>query len=367
MGKGKPLSYFISKLFRRKVKINFWNKGNDVEWKLVYNANQLKRLKPINYGKDKVEFNSYPISNIPELGVYTIENGLLSCNNGWGLTREYKLILETTWFTGFSSELGKQHISVPVFPQKLNGRVLSLLSDFAINNYGHLLLDALGRYGIYLEGGFSEKDFDHVIVPGKPNQRTIEWTQKMGIPTSKVVWSYHYDFLKADELMLTSFPGIRRSYLSSTVNFLRKKLGDYPNAEKRKLYIQRKGRRKISNENEILPILADFGFEVYRPELSSNSIKDFCNAKAIIGGHGAGLTDIAFCQPGTPVLEFIPSDHTYEYFYTLADAAQLRYGYLLCNSEQTREEGSFGPSFSDYYVDPQSLRGAMLTYFGESD
>jgi capsular polysaccharide biosynthesis protein len=57
--------------------------------------------------------------------------------------------------------------------------------------------------------------------------------------------------------------------------------------------------RRIVNENEISPALEEHGFEkVLCEDLSlADQVTLFAKATAIIGGHGAGLTNIIYCPP----------------------------------------------------------------------
>src|SRR4029077_18317808 len=56
----------------------------------------------------------------------------------------------------------------------------------------------------------------------------------------------------------------------------------------------------------------------------------FSTARYIVGTHGAGLTNLAFCSPGIRVLEFITPDHIRPLYWQLAACANLQYTYLKC-------------------------------------
>lgn len=360
------LHYFISKLSQTKKRLNLLNRegiNNDIlKWQGIYPAEKIHRSAPRVFGTDVNLFEKQKVTQNPDIGLYTVQNGMVKANSGWVFYNN-QLLLESTWYTGAGDELEGRKFRLSKSPQKLEGTLLLLQSDFALNNYGHKLLDAFGRFHLIQKSGISLDEIDHILVPGEPGKRWIDVAVKLGIPENKLIWSVGYDFIRADRIIVTSYPGLRRNYPSWLVEYLRTDLGTNVAKPERRLYIQRNGRRKISNEAEILPILKDFGFEIYRPEESKNSIHDFCNAAAIIGGHGAGLSDIVFCRNGTPVLELIPSDHVYEYFYTIADSASLKYAYIMCKSDKERVMGSTGPSLSNYQVDPLLLKEALSNHF----
>lgn len=79
-----------------------------------------------------------------------------------------------------------------------------------------------------------------------------------------------------------------------------------------KIYLSREDSslRKIVNEDEVVKILEQNGFEKIvltgMPVLEQISI--FRNADIVVGGHGANLTNLIFSRPGTKVIE-ITSDY----------------------------------------------------------
>ena len=165
-----------------------------------------------------------------------------------------------------------------------------------------------------------------------------------------------------DILLATSFPGTRRNYQPWLVSFLAERLGT-PNAAAvprlRRLYLPRTTSRRISNEASLLPILKAHGFERYDPPRHPDPRRDFAAASVVVGASGSALADLVFCQPGTRVLELIPSDHVVSYWYTVADSGRLRYGYLVGESETHRPAGAAGPSLADFHVDVDEFRDAL--------
>ena len=164
--------------------------------------------------------------------------------------------------------------------------------------------------------------------------------------------------LYIEKLIAPSFPGEQRNYPKWLPPFLKAKLLDFTNLKKptRRLFISRYGcKRNISNEKSIEDILLKYNFEIYRPTKNENPPQDFSEAKIVIGPHGAGLSDIVFCQPGAKFIELIPTDHVIPYFYTLANATGLKYGCLVCQSEGSRRENAFGSSPYNFYVDENEM------------
>jgi hypothetical protein len=63
--------------------------------------------------------------------------------------------------------------------------------------------------------------------------------------------------------------------------------------------------RRVVNEDEISPSLREHGIEtVLAEDLSlKQQVRLFARARAIIGGHGAGLTNLIYCKPNSFVGE----------------------------------------------------------------
>jgi capsular polysaccharide biosynthesis protein len=101
----------------------------------------------------------------------------------------------------------------------------------------------------------------------------------------------------------------------------------------RRLYVSRANdeRRKLLNEREVLALLAMHGFETV--QLDGLDVRAqvllFAEASHIVAPHGAGLTNLLFCPPGTTVLELLPSNYVNWCFRRTAALRHLRYGCLI--------------------------------------
>ncbi len=206
---------------------------------------------------------------------------------------------------------------------------------------------------------------DHVYL-NKPtsdsNRRLIE---ALGIPLAKCVFAEDSPMVRADVVLSPSFPGTRRNYPGWVPSFLRRAVAD-ATPRGRRLYIPRSTNRLVANEPEIVGILETRGFEVYDHRQVPYEPDFFAGAEIIVGAHGAGLTNMAFRTPGMQVLELIPSDHFYPYYYTLADAAGHNYSYLVGTSESKRLEGNTAPSTANFLIDPTDLESALEAIIADS-
>lgn len=96
----------------------------------------------------------------------------------------------------------------------------------------------------------------------------------------------------------------------------------------RKLYISRQGvSRSFDNEAEIASLVARAGFEVVAPERLDfeAQIRLFHDAAVIVAPHGAGLANLAWCRPGTRVLEIFSARHFNDCYARLSSTLGLSY------------------------------------------
>ena len=342
---------------RRCLRSREYAKSFAGRWHQVHARTAARRPPPIGYGPLAADFERLLDPEFPELGVLELVEAFLVGPDGWVVSREGHLLPDHNWYGRHVDEM-----PIPRRPFKvvrLGGTCLSLASDSAGTNYGHFLLDGLCRFDLFQRAGFSIGGVDHVFcaVPSANAWRLLE---RLGIPRAKCFTAAPDTAVQADLVLAPSFPGTRRSYPRWVAQFLRGALLSRPVRPRRRLYIPRATTRKIVNEEELLPVVAAHGFEVFDPLAHAWPPGHFAEASIVVGAHGAGLADLAFCQPGSRVLELIPSDHISPYWYTLAAAAELRHRYLIGRSVVERKLGYLaGPSPYDFHVDPVEFRRAL--------
>jgi hypothetical protein len=99
--------------------------------------------------------------------------------------------------------------------------------------------------------------------------------------------------------------------------------------DKKKIYVARTdaSNRRMRNEATIIREVQRRGFEVIAPGSMTvaEQIGLFRTANLVIGSHGAGLTNIVFCDPGTIVYELLSAHYTNACFCNLAYVCGLRY------------------------------------------
>jgi hypothetical protein len=337
--------------------------ANPQTWSETSPAENRTRTPPRRFGALAVDFGEM-VEPIPALGVYALPAGRATSASGWCFSASGVVVRETTWY-GRTLDPS----ALPAYfetAKRLNGTCLSLVSEFAIGNYGHYLLDCLSRLGIAEKAGWTLDQIDHFYLYEPPSNSAHQLLSALGVAEDKCVWANHVTSIVADTLLVTTFPGTRRNYAAVVPETLRRPFADAPST-RRRIFVPRRGTRAIENGAEIERISQEMGLELYDFTKVDDEFAYFREAELVVGAHGAGLTNIAVCQPGTKVLELVPSDHVYPYYYSLAEAAGFDYACLVGPSSGMREKGTWGPSPFDFTVDPEEYRSALGTLLTELD
>jgi capsular polysaccharide biosynthesis protein len=227
----------------------------------------------------------------------------------------------------------------PRFKKKLKGRVLSLAQGASGHtNYSHWLFDMLPKIKLYSEI-YNLNDLNFIYL-NNLNSFQFESLKLIGLDHLKVIDSNKFRHIQADEIICTDHPSYYSGYILEQaknlpiwiVEWLRNNYLD--KAEKfecnNKVYIDRSSGAKhcqFINQAEIEGYLKEKGFTKYKLEnLSfSNQLYLFKNAKYVVGAHGAGLSNLAFCNKNTNIIEVRPNDHPNTIYKRLSDINKLNY------------------------------------------
>ncbi|MCS6821525.1 MAG: glycosyltransferase family 61 protein [Microscillaceae bacterium] len=205
------------------------------------------------------------------------------------------------------------------------------ITDEWSHSYFHWLTDALPRL-IAVE--FEEKNSQSytVLLPKRFEkypyvQQSLQWLGYQFYFFSQKV------FIK--ELLLPSHTAPTGNYNHFVINKLREKfLANRKSTLHRKVYISRAKahKRKILNEQAVIEILQNYGYEIHFFEDYSleKQIEIMSQTKFLISIHGAGLTNMLFMPQGGQILELrtendmhnncyfsLASDLGHDYYYQL--------------------------------------------------
>jgi capsular polysaccharide biosynthesis protein len=114
----------------------------------------------------------------------------------------------------------------------------------------------------------------------------------------------------------------------------------------------------VANEAALVDFLAEAGFvNVFLEELDvGEQIRLFRGAEIIVGAHGAGLTNILFCRPGTKLLELFPTGGLHaSSFIRMASLLGLEYAFF-CGAAVRNVRSKRNPRSADIDCDMTEFR-----------
>ena len=104
---------------------------------------------------------------------------------------------------------------------------------------------------------------------------------------------------------------------------------DQPMGAPERLFIARTDTvaRVMANEDEVRRRAEALGFTSIVPGAYrvADQIRLFRGARVVVGAHGAGLTNLGFCKPGTKVLELFPEGYLNPVMNRIAQGRGLDY------------------------------------------
>lgn len=274
----------------------------------------------------------------PNIDIYSIRGGHIS------IRHEVNRLAEFYVFDRDGNLL--THLSRGLRPFRaertthLPGRMALLSDHFSQRmNICHFLLDHLARDMIYRS---YDSNIDNKILLHK-NNYVHQALGYAGLSDNAVYVEHGLTELKADELIVSSnlfehwchpsqFADLRLlSMFRSWVAGVEDREGTMK-APKR-IFISRNDAtsRKIVNQSEIDVVLEEFEFtSISLSNLTlAEQIQIFANAEAVVGVHGAGLTNIVFGSRSLRVLEIIPPMVATDAYWLVARSLSQNYDALI--------------------------------------
>lgn len=127
----------------------------------------------------------------------------------------------------------------------------------------------------------------------------------------------------------------------------------------KRLYIARRGNRKVTNEESVLSALAKYGFQrIYMEDYSIvDQIALAAGAECIAGPHGAGMTAALFLKPGGTMIEFFSPVYINPCMTPVCEVLHLRY-FMITSRMHLGEVYAHGQNIE---VDIPILKLALAT------
>lgn len=165
--------------------------------------------------------------------------------------------------------------------------------------------------------------------------------------------------VRCDDLWIPS--GLARSTVAHSVipKMLR---SAFPPTEKlppRKIYLSRRDAesRRLVNEATLLEVLEDHEVCVASGMRFQEQVNRFASAETFVAAHGAGMTNMVFCQPGSTVYEIFTPLHQVTSMRFLAAVSGLRHHFIPARNVTWGADGR--PLLGDWEVDVAAAKHAI--------
>jgi hypothetical protein len=235
----------------------------------------------------------------------------------------------------------------------------------AETNYWHWTLEVLPRIEQLRRAGFPPEKIDRFVVNHRDRPFQRETLEDLGVPWGKVV--------RADAALQAAcacavVPALKPGHTAvGTVSlaFLRGRAAALaPDARPhRRLYVTRRSAvfRRVGPEAEVAARLARRGFEVVECErlTVAEQRRLFREAAVVVGAHGAGLSNLVYCQPGARVLELLAPRYVDLSYWCFTGQLGLDHWILVGDGERPPEGVAPLARQDDIVFDPTRLERTL--------
>ncbi len=201
------------------------------------------------------------------------------------------------------------------------------------HNFFHWMVDVLPKLGVLDKAGVLRDKNTRYLFSGFSQTFHIETLAQFGIDASQIYLANHLGrHISAERLVIPVLENTMGLTMGGWLpEYLRQQFGINPAVSRhRKILVSRDAARShgrgITNLAQFNQYFIERGYEPLLPEKYSvaEQAKFFSEATHVAGPHGAGLTNLSFCLPGTKVYEFY-GDHLAPCYWALSELSGLDY------------------------------------------
>jgi hypothetical protein len=289
--------------------------------------------------------------------IYKIsEPVIIDPETGWGILKKNRALLYPS--LGFSNE---PHVRKPSIIKFLVRKKTVDLSksisfrDTAEENYFHFFNDILSKFYFLKRENLIDISTPLIISPKIYNTAYFGYFLNH-TSLGSYNWHEHKNgiyFRSAETLFCKSFTH-RLDIYNDMLDDL--KIDSANLSKSRKIYLKRSRNslRYIENEEKILPVLIEKGYEITEPENLSfkEQIQLFSQSSDLISVHGAGLTNMMFRRGGRMnVTEIFSPYPGFFPFHYIMMSKMFGFNYHALVGEKTMNQLKGG-----FYLNPESLK-----------
>lgn len=307
-------------------------------------SNQPKTADSVEHKQFSLEKIATPLKSF----ILTIPKGRVWGEYGAIITDENTLLEDLSVYRGNGSHrLYREWHLCSI--KKIQGSAVALATD-AASIYYHWMTDFLLRYALLQRAGFKLDSFDKIIIGDYSKPFQSETLELLGITqeehSGRLISMREYSHIQADLLVVPSYPVLGGQYRKWHIDFFRESFLPKLSVEesrsclKQRIYVSRgdASYRRVLNEGKVIEVLQAHGFKAVQfGKLSFlEQVSLMHSAEAVVSPHGSGLVNLAFCDPGTKVIEIFSPEMVALHFWRISDLCHLDYYYTV--GDQLRSE-----------------------------
>lgn len=307
----------------------------------IYPKHEIVRVKPQCVEEKihwKFELEYHKIS--PPVFAARLHNGRLFSNSGVVITEDNVVLEEVSRVLGGHIEETDVFRKIILPQPTVFAESIGVISTSAGEGFFHWMFDVLPRIFILDQ---SPWNIDKIVVNSLNSKFQEETLSTLGL-LDKVIVLKENEHIQANELIVPSLPGWSGNMPQWVCDFLRRSflpVSSGTDMKKKRLYVSRSrsNGRNVLNEPEVMAVLEPLGFErIFSEEFSFlEQVKRFSQAEIIVAPHGAGLSNLVFCDRNTKVLEFFSPNYVNACYYALSNMVGLDYYYLIGEGKRPPE------------------------------
>ena len=233
----------------------------------------------------------------------------------------------------------------PDFSSEKNEHVDSksaLLSIDSGSNYFHWMCHVLPRIKLLQEYGIDWSEINKIILPENRGNFVDQTLSILDIPVHKIIETDKNTTYTFDSLIIPCKPNRHIHLTPWSIDFLCDNFLKENKKQEKKIFISRRSEtgRCIENEDELWRVLSQEGYEkVYLEDYSVyEQATLFNSSKEIVSAHGAGLTNLVFCQPNTKLIELFNPSYFLALYWNMCNILDLDYYYIIGEGDNLGKE-----------------------------
>ena len=282
------------------------------------------------------DFNNCSVNSLP---VLVTEDRKLITNHVWPLISKYrdkpKKVHDV--FTEWGEKI---NINMPPITQQFHDNwkfVWLPIDEYSAENPWHIWIDIVSKFRL-IEKRWSTNFEKYIFILSNPS-KYFEKVCKLFFPDLRYFIVPKNETWRFSHLIVPSMSnyqdGILTPHMPEWIRHLANIVLEPNTKPNRKILITRENalNRNIENQEQLLVSLK--GWETVNLDKISikDQVKTFAEATHIVSPHGAGLTNLLWCKPGTKVVELTHKAFFGKKVYpSLSHHLKLKHSVMLCDT-----------------------------------